>query len=444
MAEVDLAAGEPRTKEVNCAAGELGLAEVDLAAGELAAAEVDLAAGEPGPAEGDRAGELDAAEGDRAGELDAAEVDRAGELGVDEGDLAGELGAAEFRLAGELGPAEVDLAGELGAAEVDRGGELGVAEVDLAGELGVAEDDRAGELGVAEDDRAGELGAAEVAAVEDNARESKYRPRQDVGSSVAFLRWAVMTRMTVWRTSRTAWKARLLASKSGSFSWPGLGLGSGSYGMRRYAHRTSTQVCRFSTQSSASPAMAYTPANRTAGPLITTQLVGCRGEAFVKGPGALLRECLPELIALGHQCPVEPLALLCECDSSVLGGRLNLLLRIRPSGAETDNLGNHSANQGEDAGAGCDHSRGDLRAHERNLLQIAAPRCRGGYTPSPPMLPMLPCCCLCCENFLYRFKAARGPPRRRHGGPAGLPLTLPPGRPNAGRLARTRSPGRHG
>src|SRR5262249_49760221 len=53
---------------------------------------------------------------------------------------------------------------------------------------------------------------------------SKLRPCQE--SAAPSLRCAVMTRMTVCRTSRLAWKAR--RSGSGA-SWPG----SGSYGMRR-------------------------------------------------------------------------------------------------------------------------------------------------------------------------------------------------------------------
>ena len=53
---------------------------------------------------------------------------------------------------------------------------------------------------------------------------SKFRPCQDTAASA--LRCAVMTRMTVWRTSRLARKA----SRSG----PGASSpGSGSYGMRR-------------------------------------------------------------------------------------------------------------------------------------------------------------------------------------------------------------------
>lgn len=49
---------------------------------------------------------------------------------------------------------------------------------------------------------------------------SRSNPCQGAGSSLLFWRWAVMTRMTVWRTSRAAWNASLCGSKA---SPPGSG-----------------------------------------------------------------------------------------------------------------------------------------------------------------------------------------------------------------------------
>src|SRR5215471_3938639 len=53
---------------------------------------------------------------------------------------------------------------------------------------------------------------------------SKFRPHQETGAVP--LRCAAMTRMTVWRTSRLAWKASRFSTGASS-------PGSGSYGMRR-------------------------------------------------------------------------------------------------------------------------------------------------------------------------------------------------------------------
>ena len=47
--------------------------------------------------------------------------------------------------------------------------------------------------------------------------------------------------------------------------------------------------------------------------LVTAQLLGCRGEPFVQGPGALLRERLVQLIALRLQRLVQLFTLLFEC-----------------------------------------------------------------------------------------------------------------------------------
>lgn len=89
--------------------------------------------------------------------------------------------------------AEVDrAAGELGTVEVDRAiGELRAGEVDLAaGELGAGEVDYA----------AGEVGEGEVTAVKDDPVKSKLRSCQD--TAAPNWRWSVMTRTTVWWTSR--------------------------------------------------------------------------------------------------------------------------------------------------------------------------------------------------------------------------------------------------
>src|SRR5215813_12837983 len=134
-----------------------------------------------------------------------------------------------------IGPVECAAEGDLAA------GKLGASEADRATrELGSAEADRAaGKHGASETDvGTRELGASELnpAAGEKSPPsktapvKSKLRPCQD--SAAPSLRCAVMTRMTVCRTSRLAWKAR--RSGSGA-SW----LGSGSYGMRsrRTVHR---------------------------------------------------------------------------------------------------------------------------------------------------------------------------------------------------------------
>ena len=74
--------------------------------------------------------------------------------------------------------------------------------------------------------------------------------------------------------------------------------------------------------------------------LVTAQLLSRRGEPFVQGPGALLRERsvqllalrlqrLVQLLALFSERLVQLLALLFECVSSVLVGRLNLPLSVR-------------------------------------------------------------------------------------------------------------------
>ena len=59
--------------------------------------------------------------------------------------------------------------------------------------------------------------------------------------------------------------------------------------------------------------MAYTPASRTAGGLSSAQLPGRRGEPFVQGPGALLRERSVQLLTLLRERFVQLLALLREC-----------------------------------------------------------------------------------------------------------------------------------
>ena len=132
--------------------------------------------------------------------------------------------------------AEADYAaGEIGKAEADRAtGEPDLVEVDFtAREPGVAEDDcsrrswRPGSrLGPPEKSARRKSTVPPVNRAwrkltvppENLARlksppskmmpeKSKFRPCQDTASSS--LRCAVMTRMTVWRTSRLAWKAAL-------------------------------------------------------------------------------------------------------------------------------------------------------------------------------------------------------------------------------------------
>ena len=76
--------------------------------------------------------------------------------------------------------------------------------------------------------------------------------------------------------------------------------------------------------------------------LITAQLPGRRGEPLVQGPGALLRER-----------PVQLLTLLFEC-----------LLGVPAGCAAAGNLHGHRSDHSEDADAGRDDRRGDLRAHD--------------------------------------------------------------------------------
>src|SRR5215813_3726728 len=206
-----------RIGPVECAA------EGDLAAGELGASEADRATRELGSAEADRAaGKHGASETDVGiRELGACEVGVAArELGTRElNPPAGELSAEANPAAGKLGTDEANPAArERGSPKTDLGArEPGASEANVAtGELG------ASELNPAAGEKSPPSKTAPV--------KSKLRPCQD--SAAPSLRCAVMTRMTVCRTSRLAWKAR--RSGSGA-SW----LGSGSYGMRsrRTVHR---------------------------------------------------------------------------------------------------------------------------------------------------------------------------------------------------------------
>jgi hypothetical protein len=74
-------------------------------------------------------------------------------------------------------------------------------------------------------------------------------------------------------------------------------------------------------------------------------LLGRRGEPFVQRSNALLRER-----------SVQPLTLLFEVVAGCAAAEI---------------LRSQRTDQGEEADAGCDDRRGDLRAHERNLIRFA-------------------------------------------------------------------------
>ena len=115
-----------------------------------------------------------------------------------------------------------------------------------------------------------------------------------------------MTRMTVWRTSRLAWKASRLRLGS-VLARIGL-VGHAQIGAQHIDAGLPVFLPVISQ------ARHGVHPGQPDGWLVTAQLLSCRGEPFVQGPGALLRERPVQLLTLLFEC-------LLWCPGWLRGGR---------------------------------------------------------------------------------------------------------------------------
>ena len=155
------------------------------------------------------------------------------------------------------------------------------------------------------------------------------------------------------------------------------------------------QVCWFSCQSSARPAIAYTPASLTAAGLSLPSCSAAMANRSFNDFSSLFCERPVQLPTLFCERPVQLPTLFCERPVQVLTLFLKRFLRILAGRAAAEKLRNHRGDHGKDADAGRDDRGGNLRvrqrnadagrdgrhsglgSHKRNLLQITAP-CRRG------------------------------------------------------------------
>ena len=140
---------------------------------------------------------------------------------------------------------------------------------------------------------------------------SKFRPHQETGAVP--LRCAVITRMTVWRTSRLAWEGQPLLHR-GIIAGP------------RFIRHAQVGAQHVNTHLPVVlPVISQARHRIDRGQpdgwwLIATQLLGDRVESFVQGSSALLCERSVQLLALRLQRLVQLLALLSKRRFGVPAG----------------------------------------------------------------------------------------------------------------------------